>query len=170
MEEPSKGTILKWIGIVVAVLIGLTVLANALGIANIYWSAEKAKITAKPRVISKIYETENIIVEVAKFHDECTAVQRELAVFQNNYGRYQADKEAAADASTGLEKEAAVQSLPNDVSDYTAPLNSAQAEAAAYNSNSAQYTQNEFKTHNLPNRIDLPPGPPAAAKFQLNCH
>jgi hypothetical protein len=169
LEAKPKRTILKLGGITVAVIVALTVLANAIGIASIYWSAESAKITAAPRVTQSIYGTENIIAKVALFHDRCTGVVRDLNVFQNNYQRFIADKEAVKTA-TGLEAQSAKESMSNDISDYTAALNVAQEDAASYNSASAQYTQNPFKSQNLPYRIELPPGAQAAFNYHVNCH
>jgi hypothetical protein len=122
-------------------------------------------------VTKQVYETENIIQKVALFHDKCTKVVADLNIFQNNYQRYLADKQAAANpAATTLERQSVAASLANDVSDYTAPLNVVQEDAAAYNSASAQYTQNPFKAQNLPYRIEVPPGASAAYAYHVNCH
>jgi hypothetical protein len=170
-EKPGR-TSAKWLGIVVAVVLLLTVLGNALGIVSVFWSAEKAKITAAPRVTSKVYETENIIAKVTLFHEKCTDVIADLNTFQNNYQRYVADKEALKGA-TGLEAQSGREALPNDVSDYTAALNVAQSDAATYNAEAANPTAAEFRTifsqHGLPVRIDLPPGAAAADSYHLNC-
>src|SRR5207248_4697388 len=101
----------KWTAIIVAVVVFLSVIGNALGIVNVFWQAKRAKLTAQPRVTSKVYETENIIAQVNRFHERCTGVQEKLAIFKNNYAKYVADKEAAHLKTDTLEQHAAVEAL-----------------------------------------------------------
>jgi hypothetical protein len=172
VQKPVRSSI-KILLIVLAIWFLLSLIANAIGIANIYWQAEKAKVTAAPRVTSKVYETENIIAKVAFFHEKCTNVVKDLHVFENNYERYLADKETAR-TTTGLEARSASEALSNDQSDYTAALNVAQEDAANYNAASDNPTIKQFRTifsqHGLPEHIELPAGTTAAYKFKIYCH
>lgn len=159
----------KWVigGIVGFVLIVLVCVGLSIG--GVFAGAKVAEITEHPRVISKVEETENVIAKIALFHDRCTQVNEKIAIFKNNYGRYQADREAVRNL-TGLEASSAQAQLPNDVSDYTAALNAAETAAQEYNSASAQYTQDKFKSSKLPYRILLPAGNVKASyAFTLNC-
>lgn len=159
----------KWGVGLILVITALVLVISVISTGSVFFNAAKAKITAAPRVTSKIYETENIISKVALFHDKCNKVVADLKIFQNNYGRYLADKQTAVSA-TGLERTSAEQSLSNDISDYTAPLNVVQEDAANYNSASAQYTQNPFKAQNLPYRIEIPAGASAVYAAHIECH
>ena len=155
-----------------AVIFCLWIAGEAIATGGVFWEAAKAKITAQPRVTKNIYETENIIQKIALFHEKCTAFNKDLLVFQNNYQRYVADKESLKGLS-GLERTSVQSTLPNDISDYTAALNVAQEDSANYNSASANPTISPFKTifsqHGLPNRIELPSGASAAYSFHINC-
>lgn len=171
--DHPKRTTAKWVAYGIAVLVALSVIGNALGIANIYWEAGKAKLTAAPRVTKAVYSTENIIQQVNLFHERCNQVQEKIKVFENNYERLTADRVAAKDQTDPLERYAAVQGLVGDQQDVTAALNAAQGSAAEYDAAAASPTSAPFRTifsqHGLPTRIDLPAGSQAAYHYKLSC-
>lgn len=168
-----KTYLAKLVGIVVVVIVALSLIGNALGIANIYWQATKAKITAAPRVTTQVYDTNNIIAQVKFFHDKCVGVKEKVNIFQNNYARYQNNLRAAELQTDPLQRQVALDALGPAQADVTAALNGAQSDAAEYNSAAANPTINPFRTifsqNNLPERIELPPGEAAASHFLLNC-
>lgn len=169
IEKNPGRFIAFWGFILLGAIILLTLIGNALGIANIYWQAEKAKLTIKPRITQQIYTPENAFAQINFFHDQCRGVVADLNIFKNNRERYEADVQAAHLETDPIKRQADIEALSTEQQDVTGALNAAQQAAQAYNSQSAKYTATPFKDHNLPYRIELPAGEAAAANFIVNC-
>lgn len=171
--DHPKWTVAKWVAVVVAGCLAISVVASLISTGGLFFQAKLAKVTAQPRVTKQIYGTENIVSQIKLFHDKCTGVQEKLAIFKNNYAKLVTDREAAHLKTDPLEQHAAVEALAADSQDVTAALNAAQSDVQAYNSAAANPTVNPFRTifaqNGLPERIALPAGEAAANSFQLNC-
>jgi hypothetical protein len=159
------------LGLAGIVVIGvLAAIIGLISTGSVFFAASKAKFTAAPRVTQKVYAPDNVIANVAFFHDTCNAVSRDLQVYRNNEARYQADRNAARLQTDPLQQAAAVNALSTEQQDVTAALNAAQDAAASYNSASAQYTRNPFKDAGLPYRITVPTDPRDLATFSVACN
>lgn len=157
-EKPGRTTA-KWLGSFLVLILALTLVGNAFGVANIYWEAAKARITASPRVEKKVYEPENIINQVYYFTTTCEDVGRDYANWKNNEADYQRELQLANTARTQGEATQANNAAQQLSTAVSGALQQVQQDAAAYNARSINYTANPFKTHGLPYRITVPLNP-----------
>lgn len=157
-EKPGR-MIAKWLGLLLVVVLALTVVGNAFGVANIYWEGAKARATAAPRVEKAVYNPENIINQVYFFTTTCEDVGRDYANWKSNEADYQRELQLAQTARTQGEATQANNAAQQLSTAVSGALQQVQQDAAAYNARSINYTAKPFKTHGLPARIVVPLNP-----------
>lgn len=166
----SRHPLLAALGWILGIVVVCAVVAGVIGListGSVIFQGKAAKITNPARVEQKVYDPNNTIAQIAFFHDQCQAVNRQLRIIENNRTKQKADERAARFAKDPIRQQQAQDALSQDSSDVSGAENNLQATVADYNSRSAQSTANVFKGHNLPERIVIPdPIPPG---FSINC-
>lgn len=151
-DHPVKTT-LVWVGTVLALLLALSLIGNALGIANIYWQAEQAKLTINPRVTRTTYSTQNALVNIAYYHNQCNTITVDEAQVANAAAALASDKQQFAAATDPITQSQLGSQVSTDNTNLFGIKNQLQNDVGDYNAKSATQTSNPFKANNLPYRI-----------------
>jgi hypothetical protein len=155
-DHPVR-TVTTWIVSIVVVVALLGVIGNALGIANVYWQAEQAKLTVNPRVTQAVYGTSNALVNIAYFHNQCNTILADQTNVENATTTLAQDKATLASASDPIAQQQAGQAVTQDDVNLLGAKDQLSTDVRDYDSKSATQTANPFKAHNLPYRIQINP-------------
>jgi hypothetical protein len=169
-DHPGR-TILTWAVTIIAFVLILGLIGQLTGIANVYWGAEKAKITAPARVTQSTYGTDNVLHNVSYFHDQCNTILADQQNVVNARATLKQDQAAfnAIPASNPIAQQQAASSLQQDQVNLVGAKDQLSNDVRDYDSKSATQTANPFKAHNLPYRISLNPVTGELAG-PINCH
>ena len=159
----------RWVGGIVAVIIGLTLLGNALDIVSVYWNAEKAKATVNGRVTQATYGTDNALSNIAYFHNQCNTILTDQQNVVNAKSTLATDQGVFNAAATPIGQEQAGQTVSQDETALLGSKDQLSTDVRDYDAKSATQTANPFKAANLPYRISINPST-GLLEGSVNCH
>lgn len=166
-EHPVRTTGL-WVGSIVAFFLILGLIGNAFGIANVYWQAEQAKLTVKPRVTQATYGTDNALSNISYFHNQCNTILADNQNVTNAQVTLTQDRATLASATDPIAQSQDGQAVSQDNTNLLGAKDQLSNDVRDYDSKSATQTANPFKANNLPYRIDLAPN--GTLQGTVNCH
>jgi hypothetical protein len=155
LTNNTRWTIVKYSVAFIVFLVVLTLVGNALSIVNVFWGADKAKITEPARVTQATYSTGNALVNIAYFHAQCQDILADQQNYQNALQTLAVDQNTLKTVSDPIAQEQAGSAVSQDQSAVLGVKDQLANDVAEYNAKSATQTANPFKAHNLPYRFVL---------------
>lgn len=165
-HHPGRA-IATWLATLIAVCFVLSLIGNATGIVSVYWQAEKAKLTVKPRVTQQVYSTGNALSNISYFHRQCNNVLADQQNVQNAVQQLGVDKQTFQATSDPIAQQQAGTAVTQDESTLTGTKDQLSNDVRDYNAHSADQTSNPFKAAGLPYRIQL--NKQGLLKGSVNC-
>lgn len=155
-DKPVKTTVV-WVATIIGVLLALSLIGNALGVANIYWQAEQAKLTVNPRVTKATYGTDNALHNIAYFHDQCNTILADQQNVVNAEETLKVDQATLKETSDPIAQQQAGSAVAQDQTAVLGARDQLSTDVRDYDSKSATQTAAPFKAANLPARITINP-------------
>ena len=155
-DHPWRFTAVVVGGIIAFVLL-LSLVGNITGIANVYWGAEKAKLTVNPRVTQATYGTDNALQNIAYFHNQCNTILADQQNVINAKQTLTTDQATLKSATDPIAQQQAGTAVTQDQSTLTGTKDQLSNDVRDYDAKSATQTANPFKANNLPYRISVNP-------------
>lgn len=144
---------LKAVGAFLALWLVLMVLLSLITTGTVFFEAGVAKITAAPRVTKKVYETDNIIGQVAAFEQLCSDVSSDYSQWRVNQANFERTEK---EIKEGVIQDPTGDTLSQVQTQAQGPLNALIRDSNDYNAKSRNYTQAPFRSAGLPYQITPP--------------
>lgn len=175
-DQPIK-TGIKWTALtiggaiagVVVLIVVITMIAGLLSTGNAFFQAQQAKLTVKPRVTQATYGTDNALVNIAYFHNQCNDVLADEQNVINAKKQLSLDRQTLAQTTDPIAQQQAGTAVTQDVTQVTGTEDQLSNDVRDYDSKSATQTANPFKANNLPYRISVNPTTGELAG-NVSCH
>lgn len=168
LTDNPKRTALKWGAGLTAFLLVMLVIGNALSITNVFWNAEKAKLTVQPRVTQQTYSTGNALHFISYFHSQCNTILADEQAYENALSQLAVDQKTLSSVTDPIAQQQAGQAVSTDNTDAVGAKDQLSNDVRDYDARSADQTAEPFKAAGLPHRIDLTGK--GLLDGNINCH